>query len=360
MQPSPERTHCWLRMTIALKSHSGSCKARLRAKRSNLTRSLRWLTPAWLSTTTGLRSPRKVTSTCSRLQLSTPTIRWYWAIPAAKPSCAAISTRPFRFGDGSLRKTRCLQTNRGNLAAMLLANGQLEEALDENRRVLELHPDAGPEEHLDAVKILVLLGRYDKAQSVVDQLPNGKHRDYGLALLHGLPGRRAEADAALKRLEAKDDDFRTRVTVADIYAFRGMRDEALSWLIETQKALEACQGNAALFAMVLSGRLAPFALPEAVARRPALGRADGNAWLNHGPPPSTALRRSRILVRGVFDRSIPDASNRPAQPALARRARHPCTVCTDASLRRRAAGAAAHRPRARRVAEPRAAPMSAY
>jgi len=134
-------------------------------------------------------------------------------------------------------------TSRGNLANMLLANGQLEEALAENRKVFELHPDAGPKDKVDAVKILMLLGRYDEAQSAVAQLPKGKYQDYGLALLHRVPARRAESDAALKRLEAEDGDLGIEVNVAEVYAFRGLHDEAFAQLTTTQKTLEAAKGT---------------------------------------------------------------------------------------------------------------------
>ncbi len=134
-------------------------------------------------------------------------------------------------------------TSRGNLAAMLLANGQLDEALTENRKVFELRPDAGPKDKIDAVRILMLLGRYDEAQSAVAQLPKGKHQDYGLALLHRVSARRAEANAALKRLEAEDGDFGTVFCVAEVYAFRGLHDEAFARLTTTQKTLEAAKGT---------------------------------------------------------------------------------------------------------------------
>ena len=47
------------------------------------------------------------------------------------------------------------------------------------------------------MRTLVLLRRYDEAQAELARFPEGKYRDHGLALLHELPDRRAEADAAL-------------------------------------------------------------------------------------------------------------------------------------------------------------------
>jgi Tfp pilus assembly protein PilF len=93
-------------------------------------------------------------------------------------------------------------THRTNLAVLLLADSQLDEAMSEYRRVLELNPDAGLQVKIEVVRILVLQQRYDEAQSTIAQLPEGKFRDHGLALLYEAPGRLAEADVALKRLAA--------------------------------------------------------------------------------------------------------------------------------------------------------------
>jgi TolB-like protein/DNA-binding winged helix-turn-helix (wHTH) protein/Flp pilus assembly protein TadD len=127
--------------------------------------------------------------------------------------------------------------NRKNFADILLANGRLEESLAENRKVLELQPGSGPEVETSIARILVLLEQYKDAQLAIARLPVGELQDYGLALLHLAPGRRAEADAALKRLEANARDTGAKVRLAEVYAFRGMHDAAFAQLEETRDAL---------------------------------------------------------------------------------------------------------------------------
>ena len=131
--------------------------------------------------------------------------------------------------------------SRANLADMLLLNGHVEEALVENRRALELNPNAGESLEIDIARSLILLERYDEAIAVVSRLPNGKGRDYMLALLHDAPGRTADADAALKRLAANSPEILDRVRLAEIHAFRGMNDAALDSLMELQAELERNQ-----------------------------------------------------------------------------------------------------------------------
>jgi TolB-like protein/DNA-binding winged helix-turn-helix (wHTH) protein/Tfp pilus assembly protein PilF len=129
-------------------------------------------------------------------------------------------------------------TQRINLAVILLADGQLDEAKLEFRRALELSPDVGLQVNIEVVRILVLQQRYDEAQSAIAQLPEGKFRDHGLALLYQAPGRLAEADAALKRLAAQRGDTMDSIRLAEVYAFRGMSDEAFASLQSERGVLE--------------------------------------------------------------------------------------------------------------------------
>lgn len=128
--------------------------------------------------------------------------------------------------------------NRNNLADLLIANGQLDEALAENRRFLELQPNAEPEASLKIARIYVLQGRYGEAQATLPRLSEGMSRDYVLALLRRAPGRQGESDAALGRMAANARGFRERIYLAEAYAFRGMSDEAFASLATTQDALE--------------------------------------------------------------------------------------------------------------------------
>ncbi len=128
--------------------------------------------------------------------------------------------------------------NRTNYAAALHTNGQLPEALAEYQRVLELNPEANSYAHIGLASVLIRLGRYDEAMPVIERLPSGNDQDYALALLHRAPGRRAEADAALHRLAADPKDVDDVIYLAEVYADRGLKDEAFSLLEAHYRDLE--------------------------------------------------------------------------------------------------------------------------
>ena len=150
-----------------------------------------------------------------------------------------------------------------NLAVLLLADGQLDEAMSEFRKVLELSPDVGLDVEIEIVRILVLQRRYDEAQSAVARLPEGKFRDHGLALLYQAPGRLAEADVALKRLAAQPGDTMDSIRLAEVFAFRGMSEEAFASLQGQMDALERTRdlGRPRISHFQLEMRVSPFLKP---------------------------------------------------------------------------------------------------
>lgn len=134
---------------------------------------------------------------------------------------------------------------RVNLAYFLLAAGRLDESLQEFRKVLELNPDDDWETETDMARILAVQQRYDEAYSIVARLPVGQLRDHGLAWLHAAPGHRAEADRALARLTADPAEMEETIRLAETYAFRGMKDAALSLLESRRAALAREKADAA-------------------------------------------------------------------------------------------------------------------
>lgn len=132
---------------------------------------------------------------------------------------------------------------RQNLAAMLVADGQFEAALEEYRNSRENFAGAEPGLDSDIVRVLVLLGRFPEAERVLAGMPEGRARDYGTALLYALPAKRAEADAALARLAMPPNDIALRddilevILLAEIYAIRGQHDEAFATLEGKKRAL---------------------------------------------------------------------------------------------------------------------------
>jgi TolB-like protein/tetratricopeptide (TPR) repeat protein len=157
-----------------------------------------------------------------------------WVLAALMPSIA----------EGGLNEVIALQRRvvaqdplsavaRGNLAVFLMGAGQWEEAKAEYARALELSP-ASPLLRRDIAKILVLQGRLDEALAAAGQLPEGPLRDQCLALAYYASGQSAASDAALARLiavgEQPGTDAEFKINIAEVYAYRGKRDEAFEWL----------------------------------------------------------------------------------------------------------------------------------
>ena len=160
---------------------------------------------------------------------------------------------------------------RQNLGYMLIAGGRLDEALDNYRALLEINPDVTADFEIEIARILVLQGRLDEAAEAAMQLPPGKYRDQAMALLHALPGRRAEADAALRRLEAyvpappqdtPDHTVMDSVRLAEIYAFRGMSDRAFATLSAALESLrQRSERRRYAWYLRYEARVAPFLKP---------------------------------------------------------------------------------------------------
>ena len=154
---------------------------------------------------------------------------------------------------------------RGNLAAMLVADGQLEAALEEIRNTRENFDGAEPDLDSEIARILVLLGRFPEAERALAGMPEGRARDYGTALLYALPAKRTEADAALARLamtpndSALRDDIFEVIRLAEIYAFRGQEDEAFATLEGKKETLASRSDISASFLWCLrhEARLSP-------------------------------------------------------------------------------------------------------
>ena len=128
--------------------------------------------------------------------------------------------------------------SRANLGHTLHLTGELEEALSEQKRALELSPNMGPELETQIARLLIALGRYDEAERQIAGLPVGSLRDYAVALLHRAPGKRKEADEALERLVAARRDTPATIRLAEVYADRGEEDRAFDVLAERYRQLE--------------------------------------------------------------------------------------------------------------------------
>jgi TolB-like protein/Flp pilus assembly protein TadD len=106
--------------------------------------------------------------------------------------------------------------------------GRYEEMLAAARKVLEIDPayDWG-----HTTVGLALLNRGDPAAAIteINRESNAVEQAWGLALAYQALGRTAESNAALKKLITGGAD-NYAYEIAEVYAYRGERDEALKWL----------------------------------------------------------------------------------------------------------------------------------
>jgi tetratricopeptide (TPR) repeat protein len=115
-----------------------------------------------------------------------------------------------------------------NIALNSLYAGRLDEAEAACRKVLELNPEF-PSAHMWMGRVHLM--RRDPAAALreVERERDPLWRRFGLALALHASGRKAEAEAALRELVEKHADH-AAFQVAEVYAFRGERDQAFSWL----------------------------------------------------------------------------------------------------------------------------------
>jgi len=116
----------------------------------------------------------------------------------------------------------------GDLAAIRVAAGRLDDGEVAVRKVLEITPTAvGAHGFLGMIHLL--RGELEAARAEMEQESEGGFREECLALLYHALGQRAESDRALERAtnaRANTDPY----SIAEIHAFRDEADLAFSWL----------------------------------------------------------------------------------------------------------------------------------
>jgi TolB-like protein/Tfp pilus assembly protein PilF len=135
---------------------------------------------------------------------------------AVEAAQSAITSDPLQFSP------------RNTLARALFTAGRLEEADAAARKGAELQPGASAS-HRWQVSIAVLRGDAEAALREARLEPEGTFGRFLLALALSVHGDRAEADAALADLIAKDSG-NAAYQIAQIYAWRGETDTAFEWL----------------------------------------------------------------------------------------------------------------------------------
>ena len=124
--------------------------------------------------------------------------------------------------------------NNNGLARIYAFAGRYEEALAQSQKVLEMDPAFLPALHGESVDYIVL-SRYDKAVELIERgiAIHGRLPSLlgDLVWAHAAAGRKAQAEALLDELHARDrDEYVTASTFAWAYAALGDMDEAFRWL----------------------------------------------------------------------------------------------------------------------------------
>jgi DNA-binding winged helix-turn-helix (wHTH) protein/Tfp pilus assembly protein PilF len=116
-----------------------------------------------------------------------------------------------------------------NLVWYLLAAGRVAEAAAAAEQYDALKPLGLLEERELLADVKILQGSYEQALLMTSNMADGPTRDRNLAMIHRELGQVAEADAALQRLLASEDE-QSRALIAEVFAHRGDTEAALSWL----------------------------------------------------------------------------------------------------------------------------------
>ena len=115
-----------------------------------------------------------------------------------------------------------------NLGNILTYAGRPAEAIASFKKVLELNPQF-QRAHFYMGRNYLLEGKTEMALQEMQQENMDVFRDFGLALTYHAIGRGKEADEAMKNFIGKFQN-EWNYLIAELYAFRGEKDKAFSWL----------------------------------------------------------------------------------------------------------------------------------
>jgi DNA-binding winged helix-turn-helix (wHTH) protein/tetratricopeptide (TPR) repeat protein len=131
--------------------------------------------------------------------------------------------------------------NRRNLAVSQYLAGRLDECRQTLLELQEIDPvSVNPGGLLS--QLLVLERQYESALAVARQTDEEQDRLHSLALAYAGMGRAAQADAALREMIGSSR-VPDPIRVAEVYAYRGQRDNAFQWLRAAASA--SAQGQCA-------------------------------------------------------------------------------------------------------------------
>lgn len=119
------------------------------------------------------------------------------------------------------------QAGHANLGLVLLHAGRLDEAAKRYEHLLQLNPEY-PGAHMRLGQVLLLQGRPQEALDMIRQDSDPYWQDYAVPLALYSLGQQAEADQALANFIKVHTDGPFQA--AEIYAWRGEKDQAFEWL----------------------------------------------------------------------------------------------------------------------------------
>jgi serine/threonine protein kinase/Tfp pilus assembly protein PilF len=116
----------------------------------------------------------------------------------------------------------------GNLCNFAICSGRLSEAEAAARKGLELDPQI-PFAHYMLARIYLERSNPQAAASEIEREKDPVYHRGGLPLVYYAAGKKKEADAALAEAIEKDQNVAAYL-IAEIYAYRGEKDQAFEWL----------------------------------------------------------------------------------------------------------------------------------
>ena len=121
-----------------------------------------------------------------------------------------------------------------NLALFLRYAGRLDDSIAAYKIAFDLNPEAAIAFREDYVAIFLLNGKYDQAETLALQLPEGPARDHQLAMVYLALDQPSRSGEMIRQLST-DTSSDTALRLAEYYAYAGDIDLSFHWLDEARK-----------------------------------------------------------------------------------------------------------------------------
>lgn len=164
--------------------------------------------------------------------------------------------------------------NRRNLAFYLFASGRYDEAMSENRRVLQLSPTTLSSPNLLDGWALIQLERYKEAHTVVQGWPESEAKHAAMAMVLLKLGNKGLANAEMMKLR-DSGELESYVRLAELFAFCGELDRSFAALGDLYSEVGHDKLALSRHGLLDDIRLSPFLAPLRTDPR-------WNLWGNNG------------------------------------------------------------------------------